>query len=668
MKRSLPILFLAFILSLSVTAQQTLQLKNNLKEYKAIDHVKAGIDPVKSASLPGSTQQAIPFVPNSERNTNVVSVLDIGTSANAYGYYAGNRSMVWADPTLNIVTNFHRMGGAGDPGGYSGDLGVDISYDGGLSWTNNVEVYEAINNTGGDYYADAARYPNHGIFNPSGNTDNNNAWIAFFAPNLDQSNGGTWGGYSHGVANAADPTMNTYNLITSNDGLLRLIPSGYDMTNTGMSIAVDVNYNAATSTYNQSIILTKGFWDDGLQDFSYSVSTLDHFTVAGLTTGPADIKIAFAADGLTGYLVALSDDGSAEQVSGFPGFYPIIFKTTDGGETWSDPTFIQLGGVNGLPGVVNDLLTDEQIAEVYEEPLPERVEIPYTTSFECDLAVDANGNLHIAAVLGVTGSTAYSIASGTNLMAAYDLYTADGGLTWNAIKLGQIRQLRGTWGTISEDNRIQTSMTWDRSTVFVSWNDTDLEEQEDNSRPNVFSRGLKPNAWGTADMTCYNGNNAPTNVTLFSVAMWNASFTCVAPYVLENDGKYTIPMAYQALTDNNDVAPVQFKYIKDFFFTDNDFCIIGTPELANSKKLEVSQNFPNPFSNQSFIQVTLSKGEQLSMEIYNITGQKVANNNLGYRNAGVHTLTLDGSTLPSGIYFYTLQAGNEKITRKMIVR
>jgi hypothetical protein len=668
MKKFVPFFILALILSFAVTAQQSLQLKGNVKELKAIDKTQQAIDPVKTSTVPSTQPVAQPFIPTADRNTNVVTVVDIGTSANAYGYYAGARSMVWADPNLNVVTNFHRMGGAGDPGGYSGDLGVDISLDGGNTWTNNVEVYKAVNNTGGEYFADAARYPNHGIYNPAGNTDLANSWVVFFAPNLDQSNGGTWGGYSHGIANVADLSQTTYNLITSNDGLLRLIPSGYDMTNTGMSIVADVNYNAGNSTYLQSIILTKGMYEDGAQDFVYETTTVDHFTVAGLATGPAEVKIAFAADGLTGYLVALSDDGTAEQVSGFPGFYPIIFKTTDGGETWGDATFIQLGGVNGMPEIVNGHLTDAQIADLYEEPLPGREQIPYTTAFDCDIAVDENGNLHIAVVIGVTGSNAYSIISASNYLAAYDIFTSDGGTTWHAIKLSQIRQFRGTWGTINEDNRIQITSTWDRSTMFISWLDTDLEEIEDNSRPNVFSRGVRPNQWGTADLTCYNGNDAATNVTLFSVAMWNASFTCVSPYVLEDAGKYTIPMVYQALTDNNDVLPVQFKYIKDFYFTDNDFCIIGTPERAENKKFEVSQNFPNPFTGQSYIQVNMFEGADLNLEIYNITDQKVAEKQFGYRTAGTHSLTLDAGNLPGGIYFYTLNSGSNKVTRKMVIQ
>ncbi len=103
------------------------------------------------------------------------------------------------------------MGGELDPGGYSGDMGYDVSVDGGLTWTNMIEMYVAENNAGGEYYTDAARYPNHGVWNPEGNTDINNAWMNYFAPNLDGSNStDSWGGgYSFGAVNMGDPSIKT---------------------------------------------------------------------------------------------------------------------------------------------------------------------------------------------------------------------------------------------------------------------------------------------------------------------------------------------------------------------------------------------------------------------------------------------------------------------------
>jgi len=55
------------------------------------------------------------------------------------------------------------------------------------------------------------------------------------------------------------------------------------------------------------------------------------------------------------------------------------------------------------------------------------------------------------------------------------------------------------------------------------------------------------------------------------------------------------------------------------------------------------------------------------MEVYTLTGQKVAMNDYGYKTAGSHTITIDGSQLTTGIYFYTISAGDNKVTRKMMV-
>jgi hypothetical protein len=656
----------ALLIAGSGLLAQTLKQSDQIRFEKRINHALT-IDPLKPSSVPAAQQDELPVMLPTNKNTNIVTILDIGTSANAYGYYAGTRSMVWYDKNLNAVANIHRMGGAGDPGGYSGDLGFDYSLDGGENWANDVEVYIAENNAGGEYYTDAARYPNFGIFNPNQSADPNESWMVFFAPNLEGPNGG-WGGYSYGVANMGDPSIRTKNLQSSPDGVFQALPSGFEITSEGKIFATDLNDDLTATVFQNSIIVEKGEWSDAAEDIVYEQELIDHFTDAELGS-PSDVKIAFGADGQIGYMTVLSDDGSAEAISGFKGLYPVIFKTTDGGISWDDMGGIQLGGPEGLDGIVNGLLTDEQIAELYEEPLPARDEIPYTTAFDHDIIVDANGNLHIAVVIGITAETAYSITTGIpNILGAYDIYTTDGGETWHAIKMGSMLQFRGTWGDISDDNRIQITASDDRESIFVSWNDTDLEEQEDNSRPNVFARGMKPNPWGTADLTCVEGSPEPTNVTLFSEGMWNATFISVAANTREVDGNYYIPMVYQALQDGSDIDPVQFKYIKDFYFTDADFCVVGNEEIAAVKGLEVGQNFPNPFSNETNIQISLANAGNVNLEVYNITGQKVMNMDYGYKTAGSFTMTIDADELPTGVYFYTVEAGAEKVTRKMIVQ
>lgn len=659
-----------------VVAQSTVTLKPNQRQHKAIEKMKIGIEPVKTSSVVSSQQIEAPAFLPTQKNTNIVSIIDLGSSVNAYsyGYGGGQKAILHAEPELNVVTNFHRMGGVQDPGGYSGDLGYDISTDGGLTWTNMVEIYVAENNAGGSYYTDAARYPNHGIFNPEGNTDLNNAWLQFFAPNLDGSNSPeSWGGYSYGTVNIADPSIRTKNLQSSTPPTTyQYIPDSYEITRQGKVFVVDVNqdWSSGTVVYQGSLIVNKGVFDADLNDFVFTQELIDA-PVAAAVTRPSHPQVAFSEDGMTGYISFLGDNETVEMISGSPSYYPIILKTTDGGESWSAPQGIQMGGPNGIAGIVNDLLTDEQIALLFEEPLPARDQISYTTAFDQNIAVDADGNLHIAVVVGATGSDPYSISSGEFLMAAYDIFTKDGGATWHGVKLGSIRQLRGTWpGDYTEDNRIQITLSPDRETVFISWIDTDLADVADNTRPNIFSRGIRTNAWGTADLTCVGTDPVPTNVTLFSVGMWNATFATVAQKSLFADGKYTIPMTYQPLAADVDPGtPVVYKYITNFFFTDADFCVVGNQELPAAKGLEVGQNFPNPVVDGSTnIRVSLSKGSSVDVTVYTLTGQKVLQVNQGYRTAGQHNLALNIADLNTGVYFYTVEADGVKVTKRMIVK
>jgi hypothetical protein len=96
--------------------------------------------------------------------------------------------------------------------------------------------------------------------------------------------------------------------------------------------------------------------------------------------------------------------------------------------------------------------------------------------------------------------------------------------------------------------------------------------------------------------------------------------------------------------------------------------LTGLDENPETSHTSVSQNFPNPFNSLSTITVDLSKRSALFLEIFDITGQLVQSIGYGTLNAGSHELDIDATELNTGVYFYTIHAGNAKITRKMIVR
>ncbi len=91
---------------------------------------------------------------------------------------------------------------------------------------------------------------------------------------------------------------------------------------------------------------------------------------------------------------------------------------------------------------------------------------------------------------------------------------------------------------------------------------------------------------------------------------------------------------------------------------------IGTPE-----KFELSQNYPNPFNPSTTIEYSIPKNsvQNVQLKIYDVLGREVATLVNGKQEAGRYKVKFNANNLPSGIYFYTLRAGDFVATKKMIL-
>ena len=94
-------------------------------------------------------------------------------------------------------------------------------------------------------------------------------------------------------------------------------------------------------------------------------------------------------------------------------------------------------------------------------------------------------------------------------------------------------------------------------------------------------------------------------------------------------------------------------------------------------KPELLQNYPNPFNPETWIPFELSNNTKVEIMIYTSSGQLVRRLDLGHKPAGSYierdkSAYWDGKNevgeyVGSGIYFYTIKAGNFVATRKMVM-
>lgn len=204
------------------------------------------------------------------------------------------------------------------------------------------------------------------------------------------------------------------------------------------------------------------------------------------------------------------------------------------------------------------------------------------------------------------------------------------------------------------------SLSDDGQYVFVSYsvsfaNDTSVGGF---NRANVFYSFAK-----TSDMVF----SAPQRVTTYGNDQKYASINRVTPKI---NGAYTIYMTYQkcknagsfAVGNNTVVSRASLIFRK---ITDAIIGVNNNQQTANDYKL--NQNYPNPFNPATTITYSIPKNGVVTLTLFDVTGKEITTLVNGYQTAGQKVLQFNASGLASGVYFYTITAGDFKDTKKMIL-
>ena len=100
-------------------------------------------------------------------------------------------------------------------------------------------------------------------------------------------------------------------------------------------------------------------------------------------------------------------------------------------------------------------------------------------------------------------------------------------------------------------------------------------------------------------------------------------------------------------------------------------------DAAMPTKTVLLPNYPNPFNPETWIPYDLAEEANVRITIYDLKGESVKQLKVGFQAAGTYRTQSRaaywdgcnsvGEPVASGVYFYTLQAGQVRASRKMVI-
>lgn len=575
----------------------------------------------------------------------------ISSSSNAYGIISIDQTVLTALPDLNMVAFGNRAGG---PMGATGnDIKMVYSTDLGSTWNNFI-----ISPVSGSMF----RYPSATVYNPAGNTDPANMYAIISGPYTGASGwvgqyfGSTKFGGTEDVHITYEPNQSNIYINHMNNGLT-VTPNG------NIHVASDrLNGTETSYTHNGWEILNGVFNETThMVDWVLPRTTIDPMLAEENRVDGTNL--AFSPDGTVGYIVGTGVDPDLSY-NPYGMEWPVVYKTVDNGATFEKIEPFDFSTI----AIFNELLFPTRVNLDLVVP---RWTNKWQGGNQNGTTVDKNGNLHIAGVVRGTISLDYVDSAGYfyTYEPAYifDVFMNGDG-TWNAQLIDSIRSEPVETAnpfTVGWDQHIQMSRTDDGSKVFVTWADTD---------PALWSGSVTTNLQPDIFTWAYNMDDHKYTLAVNNTQLgdyWGDNLWMrTSQVVLKSGSDYFVPISTSAPTVANGTAdgPMIHNYVSGIGFNEADFVIQKVQNVTPENNASVSQNYPNPCNATTQINLTLNKAASVSVEVYNLVGQKVIELPARALSAGNHVLDINAANLNAGIYTYSVIANGERVSRKMSVK
>lgn len=605
---------------------------------------------------------------------------------------------------LDLVSFVHRVSPYFTvvPNDNSGAIVVSWSLNKGVSWDSSC-----IYTSGTDF----GRYPQGGVWNPPGNTNVNNSYFIANGPTVAGSNWTTnyFASKSYtdcvGGNNTAASGPASQNLpiaYFSNGREVWFIRNSFTTTNDGKIRMVGTLADAGWNNSYGAAILTAVF---NAGQFNLSIDTLN-FPVTTDGSGATNLLgidpiMAWDNSGNVGYVIMFGDRLGATQ-NNQKGFQPIVYKTTNGGTTWSlIPPFAFSSFPQVYVRIFNNVNGDTSLVACF---------IPTYEGY--DATVDANGDLHLVTTIysassvhpdsigsiwlppsnppqSCDGSRGYYYYYGDPLghPTIFDFVLKNSSNTWSGtdgIVVATMTSERtftsntcSSWSSnrLTTNARIQVSRNDAGNIIFYSWtmSDTSVNGHHFNIYPDLYMKAYNINTKKTTpNMLVIGPSTNPSDPRLQSGAFYHFMSTRA---INTGGGAYEMPftVSYDP-THGGNPATVDHFYISGAQVTNADFTINAIP-LNQDPFLSVKNNeqsinigvktYPNPTNDFTQLVVNLDKASDIKVEITNALGQ-VINSMTIKGEAGQHIINVDLSNENAGVYFYSITTNVGKANGKIV--
>ncbi len=210
---------------------------------------------------------------------------------------------------------------------------------------------------------------------------------------------------------------------------------------------------------------------------------------------------------------------------------------------------------------------------------------------------------------------------------------------------------------INEAGESAWSETWSFTTIVEAPNSSTLLFPENGSEVNTL---LPEIIWSqTPRAHTYKFELTDTQTFAYSIIDSSVTDTTFLPSAkLENATKY-----YWRVKAFGDGGESEWSETFTFFIP---FSVSINPEDVPDK-FSLSQNYPNPFNPSTQINYTLANNTHVKLRVFNALGQQVATLVDERKSAGNYSITFDATSLSSGFYFYSIEAGDFRQTKKMLL-